>query len=572
MLLVLTCFIPAVVVPLGLLYFDYRQDLQYLRADTLSTSRALSSALDQHVIGVQAVLSTLANSEQLNALDAANLPAFDKLARTARINGRQATVVLSDTSNLPLIHTGVPWGAALPLKPPQNMLEAKSRHPLVSALFIAPVLKKKLISVSMPVLRDGQTIYRISAPIALDQLRDLLLEQKLSPNWIAAVVDANGVIIARTHDHEKSIGAKVQPALFKRIQQVQQDNVESVTVDGVPVFTAFNRSSLSGLTVVIGMPRAELDAELKHSLWLLLASTALLLAASLALAWRFAERITQTIYDLRDQALALGRGEKPESSRANFREAQQLAQAFGQAADQLSQTHEALVQRNLDLQQFAFVASHDLRSPLRSVKGYLTLLQARHASGLSAKGQDLIERATAALGQMNQLTEDLLSYARLDAPAQPPAPVDCREVLAQSLSLLDATIAETGAQITVEDLPTVIGQRGQLTELFQNLVGNAMKYCRGDAPRIRVSAQRGAAEWIFEVADNGIGIEPQHLTRIFEVFKRLHTAQEYEGNGIGLAICQRIVVRHGGRIWVQSEPGQGSRFYFSIPDLKAGTS
>lgn len=250
---------------------------------------------------------------------------------------------------------------------------------------------------------------------------------------------------------------------------------------------------------------------------------------------------------------------------------QRLAQAVEQGTEQLRLTNAALVQRNLDLQQFAFVASHDLRSPLRSVTGYLTLLQARYASSLDAKGQGLIGRATAALGQMNQLTEDLLSYARLDSPAQAFEPVDCNEVLASALSVLDASITETGGQVTVEALPTVTGDRGQLTQLFQNLLGNALTYCQGRAPSIRVSARRGTAEWVFGVADNGIGIEPQHLTRIFEVFKRLHTPQEYPGNGIGLAICERIVARHGGRLWVDSESGQGSTFSFSLPDTKGDT-
>jgi len=564
MLLVLACLTPAVVVPIGLLYLDYKQDLVYLRADALSTSRALSSALDQHVIGVQAVLSTLANSE---LLDTTNLAAFDKFARSAKINGRNATLVLSDTSGRQLIHTAVPFGTVLPSRPPQDMVPVKGSHPLVSTLFTAPVLKKKVVSVSVPVIRAGQTIYHLSSPIDLSHLNELLLEQKFSSNWIAAVADANGTIIARTRDDEKFIGVKVRPALFVRMQQVSEDSVESVTVDGIPVFTAFSRSPLSGLSVVIGMPRSELDGALKDNLLWLLAGVAALLAVSLLLAWVYAERITRTIHTLRDQALALGRGEKTAPMHASsFLEAQQLAQAFEQAAHQLRQTNGALVQRNLDLQQFAFVASHDLRSPLRSVTGYLTLLQARYAPNLDAKGRDIIGRATAALAHMNQLTEDLLSYAQLDSPIQALESVDCNRVLTHVLSILDARITETGGQVTVEALPTVTGERGQLIQLFQSLLGNALKYCQGRAPVIKVSAQRGTAEWIFQVADNGIGIESQHLTRIFEVFKRLHTAQEYSGNGIGLAICERIVVRHGGRMWVDSEPGQGSIFSFSIPD------
>ncbi|MCJ7799581.1 MAG: PAS domain-containing protein, partial [Polaromonas sp.] len=250
---------------------------------------------------------------------------------------------------------------------------------------------------------------------------------------------------------------------------------------------------------------------------------------------------------------------------------QRLAQAVEQATKQLRQTNALLVQRNLDLQQFAFVASHDLRSPLRSVMGYLTLLKTRYASSLDAKGQGFIARATAALEQMNELTEDLLAYARLDSSALAFDRVDCNEMLADTLSILDASITETRAQVTIEALPAIMGERIQLIQLFQNLLGNALKYCQGRAPVIRVSARRGAGEWVFEVADDGIGIEPQHLAHIFEVFKRLHTAQEYPGNGIGLAICERVVARHGGRLWVDSELGRGSTFFFSIPDVKAET-
>jgi len=245
---------------------------------------------------------------------------------------------------------------------------------------------------------------------------------------------------------------------------------------------------------------------------------------------------------------------------------QRLAQAVEQAVEELRQTNSALVRRNLDLQQFAFVASHDLRSPLRSVKGYLTLLQARHAASLDARGLDLIARATRALGEMDRLTQDLLSYARLDAPALALEPVDCNELLAHVLGRMQASMAETGAEVTAAPLPTVAAERGQLIQLLQNLLGNAFKYCQGRAPRVQVSARRGAAEWLFEVADNGIGIEPQHLDRIFEIFKRLHTAEEYPGTGIGLAICERIVTRHGGRLGVRSELGHGSTFFFSIPD------
>ena len=555
---------------ISLIYYSYTHDLAQLKSNTISTARALDSAIDQHVIGVQAAVATLATSELLYA---GNLAEFDKRARAVTINERAATFVLEDASGQKLVNTALPFGSPLPSGASPEIIRAiKMGRATITDFFEGPVLHKKIIAVVVPVMRSGQIIYALSTPIPLDQLRDLLVGQQLPENWIAAVVDANGTIIARTHDHDKFVGVKVRSALFERMTQVNEDAVESVTVEGIPVITVFSRSAKSNLSVVIGIPRAELEGRLHNTLLLLLAGTMLLLAASLWLAWFYAERITRTIHGLKAQALALGQSQKIVPIRADFLEAQQLGLAFEQAAAKLGQANAALVQRNLDLQQFAFVASHDLRSPLRSVKGYLTLLKKRYAAVLDANGSDLIERATRAVDQMDQLTEDLMSYARLDSPAQSFSEVDCNKVLTNTLAFLHASIAQTDAQIEVETLPTVNGDRGQFTQLFQNLLGNALKYCKNCAPKIRVSAQRDTAQWVFEVSDNGIGIEPQHLQRIFEVFKRLHTAQDYPGNGIGLAVCQRIVERHGGKIWAYSKPGEGSTFFFSIPDNQKGVT
>ena len=238
-----------------------------------------------------------------------------------------------------------------------------------------------------------------------------------------------------------------------------------------------------------------------------------------------------------------------------------------------ARAHEALLRSNTDLQQFAFVASHDLRSPLRSIRGYLGILSARHAAALDAHALDLIARASAGVEQMDLLTEDLLSYARLDSQAKALAAVDCNEVFADAVRLLDAAISQAGAKVRREPLPTLQADRGQLVQLFQNLIANAITYCKpGERPQVAVRARREQSEWIFTVADNGIGIDPSYQSRIFEVFKRLHTQQEFPGNGIGLAICQRIVERHGGRIWVESSAGAGSTFFFTIPDPSQETS
>jgi light-regulated signal transduction histidine kinase (bacteriophytochrome) len=198
------------------------------------------------------------------------------------------------------------------------------------------------------------------------------------------------------------------------------------------------------------------------------------------------------------------------------------------------------------------------------------LLEKRYGPGLDPKALDLIRRASNAVQTLDRLTEDLLSYARLDAQARPFAPIDCNEVLADALQLMDAAIAESGTRISTCRLPVVLGDRGQLVQLFQNLLSNSITYRDARTSQIVFTSELGAdSMWTISVADNGIGIDAKHHERIFEIFKRLHTAQEFPGTGIGLALCRRIVARHGGRIWVTPAARQGSTFSFPMP--KFGT-
>lgn len=554
---------------IALIVDHYQRDLQQSRTNTIGTARALAVALDQHVIGVQASLTALASSELIASGDFA---AFHARAKVVQINNRASTIVLVRRDGQQMVNTAVPFGQSLPGNSVPQLLEATNQGKTgYTDLFTGRVLNKRFVAVGVPVSLGGQVMGALMAPVSPDQLQKLLQQQKLPPNWIAVLTDRRGTIIARNQDHDKFLGASLPEALRKRMQLVDEDWVESVTLDGTPVVAGFSHSPLTQWTVAIGVPKAEFGARLNASLLKLLVGTALLLLASLTLAWFYAARITRTIHALMAQASALGRGEKlsPIPPQAiDFREAQQLADAIEQAAQQLRQANSALVQRNIDLQQFAFVASHDLRTPLNSVAGYLTLLKKRHGASMDPNALALLQRTTTSLALMDQLTQDLLAYARLDATAPSRALVNCQEVLQSTLVFLDAAISDTRARIDVGPMPSLLGDRSQLIQLFENLLGNALKYTDGHPPDVQVRAVRGVGEWTFSVADQGIGIDAQHHTRIFEVFKRLHTVQEYPGNGIGLAVCLRIVERHGGRLWVQSEPGLGSTFFFTLPDAK----
>jgi PAS domain S-box-containing protein len=232
-----------------------------------------------------------------------------------------------------------------------------------------------------------------------------------------------------------------------------------------------------------------------------------------------------------------------------------------------------LERSNQDLEQFGYIVSHDLQAPLRTVKSYLGLLQQRYASELDDKAGEYIAFAVDGAQQMTQLIRALLSYARIDSRGQAPEPTTAEEVLEEILHALQLRIEEVGAEVTYDPLPTVLADPTQLGQLFQNLIENALKFRDEEAPHVHIEAalnpdppQKGEDKmWRFSVRDNGIGIAPQHQDRIFQVFQRLHTREEYEGTGIGLAICKKIVERHGGCIWVGSEEGKGATFYFTLP-------
>jgi hypothetical protein len=256
------------------------------------------------------------------------------------------------------------------------------------------------------------------------------------------------------------------------------------------------------------------------------------------------------------------------------------------AEEKLIKKTAELERSNAELEQFASVVSHDLKEPLVSLGGFAEILREKYEDKLDAKAKTLISRIISGSIRMESLIKALLAYAKVNSSVHPFRPVSCNTVLAIALSNLGRAIGESAAVITSDDLPSVTGEETQLIQLFQNLIGNAIKYREDRPPRIHISARSlGDADvnsrdtishstlrtsysktgWLISISDNGIGIDPAYSERIFEIFYRLHQGEEYPGTGIGLAVCRKIVERHGGRIWVESEPGRGATFFFTIP-------
>ena len=224
-----------------------------------------------------------------------------------------------------------------------------------------------------------------------------------------------------------------------------------------------------------------------------------------------------------------------------------------------------LARSNAELEQFAYVASHDLQEPLRMVSSYVQLLQRRYQGKLDADADEFIEYAAEGSLRMQRLLNDLLAYSRVGTRGKAFKDVSLEIVLSEVLDNLQLRIRESGAAVTHGPLPIVFGDPGQLVQLFQNLLENALKFRARDLPKIHITAGIDNRRCTCRVEDNGIGIAPEYSSRIFEIFQRLHTRKEYPGTGIGLAVCKRIVDRHGGTIWVESQPGAGATFCFTIP-------
>jgi signal transduction histidine kinase len=236
-----------------------------------------------------------------------------------------------------------------------------------------------------------------------------------------------------------------------------------------------------------------------------------------------------------------------------------------QSEEELAQKAAELERSNTELEQFAYVASHDLQEPLRMIATYTQLLGERYRGRLDEQADKYIAYSVGGAVRMQALIQDLLKFSRVGRAAVEPRITDCRAVVQRALKNLEAAVEESGAVVNWNGLPTVMADLSQLTQVFQNLIANAIKFHGTEAPVIRIDAEKKENEWMFAVSDNGIGIPPENWQDIFVIFRRLHTRTEYAGNGIGLSICKKIIERHGGKIWIEAQAKPGSCFKFTLP-------
>lgn len=329
--------------------------------------------------------------------------------------------------------------------------------------------------------------------------------------------------------------------------------------------------------ILTQVPHAVALAPVTRFTWIMLLGGLIALACAVVLALFIANSISRPLARLRKGTEIIGQGHFDHRVGTDAGdEIGQLSRSFDDmvnrlesvtaSRDELDRAKAELESSNKELEQFAYVASHDLQEPLRMVTSFTQLLAKRYEGKLDEDADQYIGHVVEGAARMQQLISDLLTLSRVASRAAPSKLVNCEKVLDDTLASLSASIEDAGARVTHDPLPIVRADPTQLGQLLQNLISNSIKYVDKPPPQVHISATQEESAWCFAVRDNGIGIESQHTERIFEVFQRLHGQQEFSGTGIGLAVCKKIVERYGGRIWVESEPGKGSTFRFTLPE------
>lgn len=590
--LMLAAVLPVWILSGWLVFHAYSVKRSQVASTMQASARDLAMLVDRDLASVQAALQALATSP---AFAAGDFKAVHGQVMELLKSYPGADIIVADRSSQQVVNSARPLGSALPRRNnPETVrrifAEAK---PVVSDLFFGALTRRPLISIDVPVCRQGKVLYDLAMTFPSDRMGALLRQQRLAAEWYSAIVDAKTVVIARSRFPERYVGRRVNPAHLQTVQ-LTEGTAEYRNIEGSRVLVAFCNSSLSPWRVVVGVPKdVILNSIYLWTAWAV-AGAGLISLFGVALAWRFSRRIAGEIQSLVEPALAIGRGE-PVSSLGSFAvsEIGVVASALGQAGDliqvrerelgrsleilatesaerreaneRLEATLADLKRSNEELEQFAYIASHDLQEPLRMIASYTQLLDQRYGDRLDDKARKFIDYAVDGALRMQRLINDLLAYSRVSRRSKAMEPVGAGAVLGDALRNLATAIEESESIILHGELPTVRADATQLSQLFQNLVANAIKFRGAAPPQVRITAQDQGEQWRFSVQDNGIGIDEQYADKIFVIFQRLHTRQEYPGTGIGLAICRRIVERHGGRLWFESQPGDGATFHFTLP-------
>ena len=589
--LVWACALPAIIGFALLTDNFYERERTQIQQDTLITARALIQAVDRDLNTGITVALALANSP---SLDSGDIAAFHKQASSVlRPEFPGFNFVLSDRDSVQLMNTVRPYGPLLPDPGSADRIKKvfETGKPLISDLFIGGALKRPLVAIHVPVVRDGQVIYVISTAFVPERLGQVLKEQRLPPNRVIAIIDSQGVIVARTHEAARFVGKKASPSLLAKLPFKMEQAIEAVTLEGIPVYSMFSRSASSNWAVVVGVPRSVVLSEMLDSIKWISVFLLVLLATGFGVAWYFARNIAHSVSTLSSAVVRLaGKGGlAPPPQRLSFREADDaIVTLRAVEAELLRYRHhlENLIeQRTLQLQSAVkqaqtanaakdvFVAnmSHELRTPMNAVLGMAHLLG---TTGLSPEQGRYLEMIRASGQSLLGILNDILDFSKMQAGKVEMHPVrfNLDEVLHALATIMSVSAGDKDLELCIgvePDVPrALVGDALRLQQVLVNLAGNAIKFTESGEVSVLVELVAPLPLTLgFTVRDTGIGMSEEQLARLFSPFTQgdLSTTRRFGGTGLGLTISKGLVEMLGGDIDVRSTPGAGSEFRFTLP-------
>ena len=601
--LVLLAILPA----LGLVFYTGFEQRATARADAEANARRVvklaAASQKQHFEATRQLLSTLAQLPQVRPDRGAEAQAL--FTNLLQLHPIYANIGGLDAEGMVFASARMPPEPELDLSDQVFFKKARdSRKFAVGEYQTNGITGRPTLDMAHPLRVDGKFVGVVFVTLDLKWLNQLAARADLPEDTTLTLIDRKGTILVRYQvpdPGKRWIGLRITNELFlKFLSEGGERTGPFRGLDRVRrLYASTPLSRTEGIPdakVFVGIPEQTAYAAAHRTMRLNLIFLGIVAVLALAAAWtggdffvlrqvrglvQAARRLSKGELGARS-GVAPGPGELGDLARSFDDMASSLQQHLGElqrAQAELKALNEELEQRvlertaelrrsNEDLEQFAYVASHDLQEPLRMITSYVTLLRQREGAKLDQSSQQFIAFALDGATRMQRFIQDLLAYSRVGKQGGGFEPVDADEACAAALANLQAAIERAGAEVTRDTLPTVKGDPSLLTQLFQNLIGNAIKF-HGESPlKIHIGCQRKGAAWEFTVRDNGIGIAPQDFERIFVVFQRLHAPEKFPGTGIGLSVCKKIVERHGGRIWVESRPGKGATFLFTIPTME----
>ena len=578
-LLAMACILPGALMSTYFIVSDYRQQKARAIQDAIATARAVAASLDRDLASIEAGLHVLATS---SALEADDLAAFYRQAKQALPFQNITNYVLIDVQGRQQMNTILPMNAPLPARggPPQLQRIFDTDQTVLTDLFVGPATGKPILSIGVPVKRQGKVAYSLNAGLFPDRIARVLQAQRLPPTWIGAVLDGRGILITRTQDASRFQGRPAVPDLVRMAQEQREGVLETISLEGMPVITAFSRSSISNWTVAVGVPKASLDAGLKQSLAMLLIVNTLLSVAAMWLAWRLAlAKVVYPAHRLLARMGSVSQGEDPGPGPSNVaasREFAALEQGFSDMGERLRQHEEerrakvAAEAANQAKTDFLSRMSHELRTPLNAVLGFAQVLKMNSADPLSPRQLGMVKQIESSGLHLLEMIADVLDVSKIESDEVDVyiEDVDVRLLTRDCQHMVTVQAKEAGVHlevITQDGVSKVRADRTRLKQVLLNLLSNAVKYNRRGG-QVSLILQQHEGRLTFRVRDTGIGMTREQAEHLFEPFNRLGRENtSTPGTGIGLVICKRLLELMGSTLTVRTIENEGSEFMFSLP-------